>query len=82
MSIPKAPEGIHHGCPIVPALPSGSLAPNRGAEVLDQKPQASAVPNASTAMSKSRWGIKKIRVLFLTNERGTCQQQCVPEIKA
>lgn len=56
--------------------------PLTGAEVLDQKPQASAVPNASTATSKSRWGIKKIRVLFLTNERGTCQQQCVPEIKA
>lgn len=49
-----------HGCPIVPA-PRVGARPVTWAEVLDQKPQASAVPSVNTATSKSRQGIKKIR---------------------
>lgn len=58
---PQRPgENSWHGCPIVPA-PRVGARPLTWAEVLDQKPQASAVPSASTATSKSRLGILKIR---------------------
>lgn len=64
---PQRPRG--NSCPIV-AAPQAGAQPLTWAEVLDQKPNVSAVPTQPQPHPNQDRAFKKLDVLFLTNERG------------